>query len=129
MELAEFEDLTTAVFDSLNIKTLNISYIASELMTDRFFNKIKNCYSLRSVVFTMIDNAHAQLDAVETNLNVKKWTIKFKDDTISECVKERLTKMLLDRNDNSLFIDNKRKAFADIPQKTQMFKISPVSYC
>ena len=70
----------------------------------------------------------AQLDTIEANPNVKQWTCNFGYISIPEYVKERLRKIIIDRNDNSLFLEN-YKGKIDIAQITQQFRISPVSYC
>ena len=121
--------MTQAIFDNLNIKVLTVSDVSSRLLTSHFFDKIKHCQSLRSVKFERIRKVHTQLDTVETNLNVKKWIINFDNDDVTDSVKERLAKILVNRNDNSLLIYSDGEELKDIPQLSQQFKISPIHYC
>ena len=129
LELSEFDNLVQAVFDNLTIKKLIVSGVGSKLMASQLFDKIKHCHSLQCVKFNDINDAHGQLDVIEANLNVKHWTIDFENKTISTSAKERLQKMLSDRNDNSLIVSSKNGELNDIPQISQQFKISPVIYC
>ena len=87
---------------------------------------IKNCKSLRSVEFYIMEDAHYYLDIIEANTHVKTWTIEFENRAIDERVIERLAQILSDRNDNSLFVKNDSNKLKNIPQ---VFKISPVAYC
>ena len=123
---ADFNKLAKAVFDNLNIKVLSARNVQPRHMTTQFYDMIKNCDSIRKVEFYKIQDAHAQLDAVEANQNVKQWTIDYDLRTISEDVKERLSTMLSDRSDNSLFLQYYGELLNDIPQISQQFKISPI---
>ena len=114
------------IFENLNIKVLNVTNIKSELMTSKFYDMIKNCHSLRSVEFAGIDDVHAQLDVYEANLHVKTWTLSFEEEVVTDSVKERLTTMFSDRNDNSLLVFTDSDILDDIPQIKQTFKLSPV---
>ena len=107
---------------------MTLSRVNSKLITSQFYDKIKNCHSLRKVNFEIYDDAHAYLDIIEVNSHVKAWDIHFGDEAITETVKERLAQMLSDKNDNSLFVSSSFNKLDDIPQMTQMFRISPDSY-
>ena len=114
------------IFENLNIKVLNIPYANSKLLTPRFCDMINNCKSLRSVEFYIEKDARYYLNIIEANSHVKTWTIKFDHRAIDSRVIKRLAQILLDRNDNSLFVINVSNKLKDIPQ---VFKISPVAYC
>ena len=75
----EFEDLTNIIFENLNIKVLTLSRVNSKLITSQFYDKIKNCHSLRKVNFEIYDDAHAYLDIIEANSHVKAWDVHFGD--------------------------------------------------
>ena len=106
---------------------LTVDQVSPELMAPQFYDKINNCHSLRSVRFERIEDVHAQLDAIEAYQSVKQWIIDFGYIDISNCVEERLRKMLSERSYNSLLFEN-HKGKLEIAQITQQFKISPVSY-
>ena len=126
--MSTFNELIEVIFDNLPIKELEVNCARSELLTPQFYTKIKNCSSLRKVEFDELADPHTQLNATESNPNVKLWKINFSDDDIIDSVKERLQKMRLDRNDNSLLFYHNGQEFDDTPQLAQQFKISPVLY-
>ena len=123
-----FNELIEVIFDNLPIKELEVNCVRSELLTPQFYTKIKNCSSLRKVEFNKLADPHTQLNAIESNPNVKLWKINFMEGAATDSVKERLQKMRLDRNDNSLLFYHDGREFDDTPQLAQQFKISPVLY-
>ena len=127
--MSEFEQLTQTIFDHLNIKVLTVRDVRSELTTPEFFDRIKDCCSLRSVNFDELEDPQTQLDIIEANLNVRACTIDFRYDTITERLVERVQKMLSDRSDNSLFVYSYGGILNDIPQITQQFRVFPASFC
>ena len=126
--MSAFNELIEVIFDNLPIKELEVNCVRSELLTPQFYTKIKNCSSLRKVEFNKLADPHTQLNAIESNPNVKLWKINFRYDDIIDSVKERLQKMRLDRNDNSLLFYNCWYELTDTPQLAQQFEISPVLY-
>ena len=124
--MTKFKAITEAVFKNLNIKALTTNYFGNRMMKSQFINNIKNCHSLRSVNFNNIWDLEAQLDAVEANQNVKKWTIKLDKEAIIGGQCARLQKMISNMGYNSLYVSSYGTPIDDY---LQQFRIYPVSYC
>ena len=60
-------------------------------------------------------DATAHFDIIEANSHVKTWTIKFDHRAIDSRVIKRLAQILLDRNDNSLFVRSYSNKLKNIP--------------
>ena len=124
---SQFEELTDIIFSNLNINDLELLYVEPQLITTEFYDKIKQCKSLRRVKFINITDVDSQLDVIESNSNIQKAYVQLHRSHITHNVKERVRKLLSRRNDNSFFIVDD-DVFEDIPLISQIFNISPISY-
>lgn len=128
-KIIKFEQAIQAIFDNLSVKELTIKEIKDGLITDAFYKILKTCQTLRQVQFLSCDDVNSQLDVIESNHNVKKLVSEIMFYEATEEVKQRIQKIISQRNDNSLFVLNKEGELDDIPQISQLFNISPVSDC
>ena len=84
---------------------------------------MKTCESLRKVHFDSREDVHSQLDVLEANSKVVKWNLKINPDHVTESVKERLQKILSERNDSSVYIYNEREELGNLFETNHLFKI------
>ena len=99
------------------------------LMTFEFYEKISNCSSLRLVEFKNLMDPYNQMLAVKSNPNVKHWTIDFTSQSITNLMKNKLNDLLSNLNDNSLYVYNEDGKLDEVDKITQLFNVSPISYC
>ena len=128
IEVSEFNTLTKAIFDSLNIKKLTLRCVEDKFMKKEFFEKIINCHSLRYVGFYSNMHTNKLLDIIEANPHVKQWVLdpELYEDTKS--IKKRLQAMVSNMKDNSLIVYSHDKVTESIAEMTKGFKVSPASY-
>ena len=127
MKLSQFEELTDAIFSNLKVDDFEVNSVKPQLLTTEFYDKIKQCQSLRSVKFIDIHDVDSQLDVIESNSNIQQVYLKLYDYLITSSIKERIKELQSVRDDNSLFIVDNDK-LEDICLISQIFNISPISY-
>ena len=107
---------------------MHVTNIKDKLITERFYEMIKNCNTLRKVRIHGVHHIEACLEVIETNKNVKQWELEVHSKDITPSIKNRINSMLSKRNDNSLIIEGDNIS-EHIPLITQLFEVSPVSDC
>ena len=120
-----FKQLTDTIFSCLNINDLEVRYLKEDYWTSDFYDKIKNCKSLRRVKFISLHGADAQLETISSNFNIKQSELEFRECDITESIVEKVDELLSEKNDNSVFVHDNEK-FKSISKISQIFNISPI---
>ena len=90
------------------------------------YQLVSNSESLRHVEFKNINDPDSLLKTIKTNTYVKQWVLEFNWRALTDKVKRKLQKLILQKNDNSIFIQD-NQTLLNVPQMTQLFEINPVS--
>ena len=138
IRLADFEKFWNIVL-KLNLKKLSIIGLNPILASFDFYESIKYCKSLRSVKLFKNHDISTELDIISqesseygmidtANSHVKQWVLELNSNYITEEIKQRVQELILERNDNTIYIYNDF-LLEEIPQMTQLFEFNPVSDC
>ena len=120
----DFEQFISKIFELLNVKRLDISRLDKNLATAKLYCIIANSKSLRSVKLCWNEDLDAQLQVIETNYNVKQWSLEIDYKYQNDEYKEKI-QSLLARNDNSIIL--RGNGVKLVSQMTQFFEIWPIS--
>ena len=110
------------IFDNFNIRSFSLSSLNSLFLAKKLQKQIANSKSLRFITLNEVDFTIRGLDGLEFDSYAKQWVLNIKDKNITKKYKRKLQKLILEKNDNSIFIEYS-KNFYDLPQMSQMFQL------